>query len=362
MRDLEHKNIRALAEIVERYGTLLLTSQQDDLYRCILEKADAAATALKSMGNSNKIIKRNELELWLRQQLEAMEDSKKLIAKPYVKILDRFFSEFHSDSGNTIKNKSYIGLDVQYEMKSWRGEQLISYILRFLPEVVLTAHEIVFSDYLTFNIKLRECVDRLLKDGRLTASDLLPELMLHAAVRETTSSEPIGCKILHPNQNGSSCMRTAYIVHAAKSELWLGTALLAASSENDIVKKSIEEISNALNLTMLKDKRQLIIRLHEPEHLRPHSLGQALLSNSPIDQFTQVLRLPVMIAYDSTTLCAGFCEDYQDKLISEVRMRFNEMFQATSNSIEIIKIHVIFVPVDNVSMLMTKFLESFHAI
>jgi hypothetical protein len=340
----------------------LITKQEEDLYYSILEKADAAATAPKSVSNSNKTIKRDDLVSWFEQQVDSAEEGKKLVAKPYVKITDKFFSVFHSENCVSSPNQSCIGLDVQYEMQVWRSEQLVSYILRYLPEVALTARELAFSDYLTFGEKLRDCVGKLTKIGKLTASELLPELMLHAAVRETTPSEPIGCKILYPNQSASSCMRTAYVVHAAKSELWLGTALLAPSSANDIMKESLQEISDSLSATILKEQRQLIIRLHEPDHLRPHSLGQALLSNSPIDHFVSVLRLPIMVAYDSKILCSGFCKDYRDKLMEEVELQFNEMLKSSPSSIEIVKIHIIFVPIDSISSLIVKFLEKLDAI
>lgn len=364
MRDLAQRNLRSLAELSEQFGAVLTTKQQQTVYEEILEKADAAATHDKSEPDKKMITRVSFLD-WFSTRISSEVSGRYLVEKPYKEISSKFFVCFHRFADETNR-QSYDGLDAQYESqykrKVWRAKQLSDYVIDFLPEVALRPRELVLSTHLNGRENLRRALRLVRREGRLNTKELLAELLLHVAVRETFKSEPIGGRVLRASVDDQSCLRSAYVVHAASTELWLGTSLLIASGQEDIVDQVIEKISDVLASDFLKDEREIIIDLRQPEHLLPGTLDQALLRHAPIDEFANVLSIAIMVAYDSNALKLGFSDDYKEKLMQEIDSKFRLMSAIISSKLKQVKVHIFFIPVEQADTLIHHFEEKVNAI
>ncbi|MBK3778052.1 DUF1837 domain-containing protein [Azospirillum brasilense] len=365
-RIVRQDNLTAIFRLAEDRNTLLPTNLQKQIYRDILEMADDAATACRINKWEEKIIKNDFMTTWFAEQIEMAKDNAFSVANPYVDIEERFFVEVHHHNDENLR-RSIIGLDAQFEFDFsaqshlWRSRQLANYIVNFIPEMALAASDLVQCSHLTYRQNLSRSL-RLLKDrGRLSTWEILSELLIHAAIRETAKSEPVACRIFHPNKDNLPCLRTAYFVHGKQTELWLGTSLLIARDLKNSIDQAVENISRLMSSDFLKSERDIIISLKEPRHLRPNTLDNALLRTATVDRLLEVLCLPILVAYDSECISNGFCQNYTRHLEEEIKNHFYSIEGCLSGKLSVLRFHLIFVPLESAMRLHQQFEEEINA-
>lgn len=186
---------------------------------------------------------------------------------------------------------------------------------------------------------------------------LLAEILLHAVLRHHFKSEPIACKLFYASASGTKTFGNAHILHGNEGdELWLGRASITTASLYDSVVDSImTEISHVLDQDFLKEEREVIVTLREPQHLLSTTIDSVLKRHAPIDDLIQSLCLPVLIAYDSGVLNNGFAEDYRTKLITEVTERYIHLKAILPAVVTSIRVHMFLIPVECTATLTQQF-------
>jgi hypothetical protein len=184
----------------------------------------------------------------------------------------------------------------------------------------------------------------------------MAEMLLHAVLRHHLKSEPIACKLFVKSGTSTKVFGNAHIVHSNPDHLWLGRANVTTSTTYESVLASIAaELEGVLSADFLKEEREVIISLREPQHLLPTTLETAFRANTPIDDLLSVMCIAVLIAYDSDVLKDGFIEDYRAKLISEITQRYENIKPGLPQSLKKLRLHIFLVPIECVSTLLQQF-------
>jgi hypothetical protein len=248
------------------------------------------------------------------------------------------------------------GYDTQYESGQWRSKQLAEYLADWLPEVALKASELVAVQGQNLREKLRLALKRINAEREIDVDRIMAEMLLHAILRHRFQSEPIACKLFYQSGSTLRTFGNAHIVHGDSDMLWLGRALIAPSDTHEQVLASVmAELANILDPEFLKEEREVIMTLREPQHLQFTTLEDALKRLSPIDDLISVLSIALLAAYDSDSLKGGFSADYKSKLISEVQAKYEEMKPTLPSSLNTLHVHVFLVPLESAATLVEHF-------
>jgi hypothetical protein len=172
-------------------------------------------------------------------------------------------------------------------------------------------------------------------------------------------SEPIACKLFVQSSTGMRSFGNAHIIHTSNGdELWVGRASLAtATSYDDVLSAIVKELEHVLDAEFLKEERETILTLREPQHLLPTTLEAALSRNSPIDDLCDAICIPVLIGYDSAVLQSGYAYDYRARLIAEVARAYDTLKPRLPEALQLVKVHIFFVPLECVKTLCGQFNE-----
>lgn len=355
---VEAINHQSIMRIAEQDGIWPGHSHVCEIYQTLLNMVEKAACASKKDLTSDKIITRRAIRVWWEQQLAKYEAVRKRTAKPYPVETDGFFTELHTISEGEIR-RALTGYDAQYDRGKWRSEQLAEYLMGWLPELALKASELVQVQPLAMRKKLQDAFLVVEYQRKVSLERILAEILLHTVIRHHFKSEPITpCKLFYQTRSGSKTFGNAHIVRrgSTKDELWLGCATIApAATYEEVITSVMEELDKCLDPDFLRDEREVILQLMEPQHLRSHTLEKALERNTPVDKLLEILCVSVLIAYDSDTLGQGFTQDYQKKLIDEITKHYGILKGKLPSSISPIRVHIFLVPVECVQTLVECF-------
>jgi hypothetical protein len=359
---INHANLQAISRLAEDSGANPSHSHAKEIYDDLLKLVEEAASATHRTPDA-KIITREAALTWWEGHLANTSAAQKRTSKPYRTRGERFFAEIHTITEDDIK-RSATGYDAQYERKVWRAPQLAEYLVRWLPEVTLRASELVEIDQLNLRQKLEAALKVVKAQRTLDMGGLIGQLMLHAVLRHCFGTEPIACKLFYQTAADSGVVGAAHIRQtAAGDELWLGRAQLVASKDAKVLAAAIEaSLANALSPAVLSEERRIILQLREPQHMLANDLDGALATGSPVDTLIKVLCLPLLFVYDSAVLSGGYCEDYQQKLITEVETLYRAVKDALPAEIAEVRVHVFLVPVESFATLTQTFSEKLESV
>lgn len=345
-----------LARLADMHGANPVQQHVKSIYDDLLKWVAKAADASHTKSEKAKIITRDAALTWWTKHLAETNAAIARCSKPYRAATESFFLELYRIDETTLR-RAMISYDTRYELQRWRTEQLADYLANWLPEMALRASELVEVRAQNLLQMLGRAIREISRHSQIDVATLLAETLLHVVLRHCFSSEPIACKLFFSSPKGTQSFGNAHIVHSEGGDrLWMGrSAIATASNYHEVVKSVTDSLRVILNPDFLKLEREIIVLLREPNHLLPTTLNSALAKNSPIDELLKVIAIPILIAYDSASLCDGFCEDYQDKLIAEAIAQYEHLKLALPSAVKTIHVHVFFLPAESVMKLTSAF-------
>ncbi|MCS3933984.1 hypothetical protein M2175_009015 [Bradyrhizobium elkanii] len=351
---LESHNLQFLSRIAEEMGANPSHSQSRQIYRELLYMVDDAATASRR-DKSKKIITRAAIRAWWDTKLAALHANATATMKPYRIRGTRFFVEVHNFQHKGPRRS--LGYDAQYERNAWRSAELSKHLVTWIAELTLRPSELVEIDQLNLKRKLEAGLRAISAQRSLHINHILGEALLHAVLRHFFGSEPVACKLFHRSPLGDRITKNAHIVHSPQGDqLWLGKTYLFSTGDQDALLAQIsQDLCELIDTDVLKEERQVIIQLREPQHFLANTLFEAFSQGSPIDRLIEVLCVPVLIAYDSAVLQAGYSNDYVERLQEEIGLFSKACVASLPKQISEVQVHVIFVPIEKLSVLSKQF-------
>ncbi|MGV7031047.1 HamA C-terminal domain-containing protein [Methylobacterium symbioticum] len=353
---LRNKNINRILDLADRDGALTPHSHAQIVYARLLCAVGDAADAIAATDPDAKAITRKEAYDWWNDQLGDMRRSYRGTVKVYQVTTQAFFTALHRIEEQSAF-RQLDAYDVAFDFGKWRSQELIDYLLNWLPEVVLPAR-VLADNY--GHIEARTLIKRSIRErerhAQISDARLLAELMMHAIMRHYLDSEPIACR-LFSFSGATSVPTSAHIVQsAAGDELWLSRAhLTLANDHNSIVSAAIGEMKKTLLTDYLREERDIIIQLREPQHMRATNLERIFDRYGKLQDLLKAIRLPLLIAYDSNIIASGYRHDYVDDLIAEVTASYEQIKPQLNPELQTLQVNIFLIPVEDVSHLVANF-------
>jgi hypothetical protein len=282
------QNQQRLLHLAGAYGANPTHGHVLKIYDDLLAWIDRAAAASRVTAPEDKMLARPAVMDWWNGYLAETVAAARRTSKPYRVATADFFAELHHVTEDDIR-RALTGYDARYELRRWRSEELAEYLADWLPEVTLKASELVEVQHLNLRQKMRAAFQEIERHREVNPERLLAEILLHAVLRHQFQTEPIACKLFYQSSTGTKTFGNAHIVHGvARDQLWLGRAMLTTAVTYDTVLKAIvEELSHVLDPDFLKNEREVILTLREPQHLLPTTLEVVLKRNTPVDDLLE---------------------------------------------------------------------------
>lgn len=352
---LERKNILNLLQQAESQGERPSTALVEQAYDNLLKRVAAASKASRVTAAQAKALPRADAWIWWKDWLSKMRAAGQASLKVYHATPDPFFVMI-ADVQDKSLNRSMQGFDAEFDGGAWRREELARYLVDWLPEITLPPKLLASFTHLEARHLTRQAVEAVAAHGRHNADRLLAELMLNAILRQYRQSEPIACK-LFTNSAGLVHANSAHVVHTASSdEIWLGQARLATAADHDrILLETLGEIGATFDRDVLKREREVIVQLRDPNHLKATNIERSLSRNAKLDDFLKVLRIPVLLAYDSAVIAVGDRPGYVKDLIVEVTASYHRAMAVLPDVLKAAKVHFFLVPVECAASLALSF-------
>jgi uncharacterized protein DUF1837/uncharacterized protein DUF4412 len=235
-----------------------------------------------------------------------------------------------------------------YERGEWRQADFVSHLFDFLLEFALKWSQLQKLNSATATRMIEDAARRLYESEEYGQRGEFGELLLHAALRSHFDSEPAVSKLFYKTGDndtvkGFDCVHVVIDDETEEMELWLGEAKFY-SDISDAMQKAIKSLEELTDTARLKREFVLIRGLVDDDWPFAKEF-KALTEGKSLDEVFDVLRIPVLLTYDSTAVNDHdkICEEYEDALRAEVEgifTRFNQNERLPAD----IFIHLILVP------------------
>lgn len=354
---LKGQSIKRILRLCEGRGASPTYSRAEDIYEKLMKRVRDASGASRASAPLLKSLGSDALRAWWEGEIAAIKAAVHVTMKVYEILPDPFLIEISNKIDDPIK-RSMKTYDVQFDDKVWRSAELCDYLLDWLPEITLPSS--VLSHFNRFNARalLSNALDAL-KGKSIDNERLLAEALLHAIMRNHLGSEPIPCRLFSLDDGTAT---SAHIVFdESGDQLWLGRpTLLPFADRRVILKQIISDIENAVSSGVLRKERAFALSLREPTHARPTTI-EALLSNrAKIEDLRKVIRLPVLLAYDSPHLAKAFYDEYLKDLIEEADVEYQELKALLPDALAEVSVAIFLIPVPSVAELTECFKKALN--
>ncbi len=341
---VQQKNINRIHRLFESEGEAMFPSAAEKIYEGLVTIARNAGDESMVDHATKKVIPKQAMTEWWSATLREVQRLNRAFLKVYQVQTPNFFAPLHEVQEPAIR-RSLASYDAEFDDGEWRNIELAKYLARWIPELILPPRILAQCSHLQAHDLVAK-TSQALKDKSIDYEDLLSQAMLHAILRHHYSSEPTLCKLHSVSSNQSHCMNGHVVFDPAGDQLWLGHALITVSDNWDGVTTLLASKLDALvQRDFLRRERDLILQFREPQYQRETTLTKVFQEFAKLDDLIRVLNIPVLVAYDSSVLEAGFAVDYAEKLKTEVAHSYLDLKSKLSSRLTEIQVHVFLVPI-----------------
>ncbi|MBX5218773.1 DUF1837 domain-containing protein [Rhizobium sp. NLR8a] len=347
---LRLENLNSLLRLAEADGECLLVSAAEQIYDDLVVLAVTAGDASRVQNPSAKVITKGAITAWWKQQVVLIRQRNQSFVKVYQFATPGFFTEIHRIE-ETDPMRSMASYDAEFDGGAWRKDDLCEYLIDWLPEISLSARVLAQTPKLEARRQIHRAIESFDR-SRIDEEALLAQLLLHAILRHYKSSEPLTCKLFSVAGTTAYEMNAHIVPSSTGDELWLGQSHITATRDlADVASAVAAALADTLDRDFLKKEREIILQLREPQHLRSSTIDGIFDRHSKLDDLVKVLNVPVLVAYDSAVLAAGFADDYVTHLQAEVETTYQFITNQFSDALKKVRIHVFLVPVQGPELL-----------
>lgn len=354
-RSLLARNVNEMLRLAAARGPTPAYQLMLDTYGNLVDKVRAMGDASTTRPR-DKVWTRAECIGWWEDRLTRMREAASSTVKVYqIATRSPFFSELARVDEADIKRALY-AFDVEYDDDQWRRSELIEHLLDWLPEMTLPASTLAGINHVTARQLPAQALRALERHGVVDIPQVVAAAMLHTILRHHFEAEPIACRIFFRVSGGVRATSAHIVQSGGAEEIWLGRSkLITASTHREVVDQVLDELRTALRRNVLVGEREIIVQLREPHHLRADRLGPVLGAMAKTSDLLRVLRLPVLIAYDSATLSPGFAPDYVERLRVEVEAEYARIKARLGRELDRVEVAMFLVPVECADTLAVEF-------
>jgi len=354
---VQRKNINRIHRLFENEGVAVYASALDATYDKLIAIARNAGDESIVDHVTKKVISKQSIRDWWHETVRSAKKLNREFVKVYQVQTASFFAPLHELHEPAIQ-RTLTSYDAEFDGGEWRNLELAVYLARWIPELVLPPRVLAQCSHLQAHDLVAKTAQAL-ADKSIDYEDLLSQAMLHAILRHHFSSEPTLCKLHSVSPSQSDCMNAHIVFDPAGDQLWLGHARITVSDDWDTVTTLIaSKLDSIVNRDFLRKERDLIIQFREPQFLKDTNLTKVFEEFAKVDDLVRVLNIPVLVAYDSAVLEAGWATDYVEKLKIEVADSYQALKGKLSSRLAEVRVHVFLVPIYDSVQLAENFRRS----
>jgi hypothetical protein len=235
-----------------------------------------------------------------------------------------------------------------FERGAWRQDDFVDHLFDYLVEFALKWSQLQNLNSATAYRMIEDAARRVYESEHYGRRGEFGELLLHAALRSHFGSEPAVSKLFYKTGDndtvkGFDCVHIVDHDDADGVELWLGEAKFYADI-TDAMQKAISSLEELTATERLKREFVLIRGLVDDTWPYADEF-KALTEGKSLDEVFDVLRIPVLLTYDSDAVNGHdqISAEYEAALRAEVENIFGR-FAGNARLPEDIYIHLILVP------------------
>ena len=236
---------------------------------------------------------------------------------PFFKII------VHREDGNRDLN----GLCAGFELKSWRKEQLVDYLVDYIPEFALTHSELERIDVRDMRRMLKNAASAIYQSDKYKNRGEFGELILHVVIREIYNTIPAISKIYYkdgPNDTVKG-FDAVHIVNKENGlELWLGEVKFYKEI-NQAINDVVTEIFDHIKRDYLRNEFIAIKNKIDKKWPHAEKLEMLLDPNTSLDAVFNQACIPVLLTYDSSVLAKY--EESSAEYLAEITAEFNKLYE-----------------------------------
>lgn len=327
MREIELlgiRNIRLAAD--ELHGAILSAeASAEDIWRGILDtvtRKGALSRRIHSIDRKSYL--RADLNTWFQGQVE--EDQKRIGRKIYVKRqLPHILIPFRAPLATPCAKRNGLVLHQQYSMTRYRYKHIVDNVCKWLDEVFLRPNELADIHKLSL-VEQSQRLKNMVFSSLVDVRSFLGRVLLHAAIRQTHSSQPIPCMLYLQGQDEEKILENVHIVRRdlEGDELWVGFSELVTASNiaarlHEIREELYEEIVECFS-----SARGKILDIKDDAYLLRHDIDTILDESNSFDSHLDRFRFVLFIGYDSTLLTEPETPGHEDHLEQETAALFEK--------------------------------------
>lgn len=244
-----------------------------------------------------------------------------------------------------------------YEGGRWRKVGLSTYLLNHLVEFAFRWSELQELNSATALEMLDEAAKRVYDSEKFVGRGEFGELLLHAVLRSHCDSEPALSKIFfktgdNDTVKGFDCVHV--VPRGDALELWFGEAKFYKDVRK-AVRDAVEELERHFGTKYLRREFALVQSKIDPSWPYAQQFRDLLSKSKPIDEIFDVLRIPVLLTYDSSAVGAHgeVSEAFVTELEAEARAAMDYFLDQSSALPSEIQLHLLLVPLKDKKALVT---------
>jgi hypothetical protein len=238
-----------------------------------------------------------------------------------------------------------------YEDKKWRKVGLSTYLLNHLVEFAYRWTELQSINSATAFEMVDEAAKRVYTSEKSKSRGEFGELLLHAVLRSHCNSEPALSKIFFKSSDnetvkGFDCVHV--VPRDGKLELWFGEAKFYTEVRSAI-REVVKELGLHLGTAYLRREFALVQSKIDSSWPYAAQFRELLEKQRPIDEIFDVLRIPVLLTYDSEAIAGAdaVTPEYLAALEAEAREALDYFLEQSADLPEEVRVHLLLVPVKN---------------
>jgi hypothetical protein len=258
-----------------------------------------------------------------------------------------------------------LALCAGFERGVWRGEQLASHIVEWLPEFALKYSEIEELGHHNALKIIKRAAKTVYQTDKYCKRGEFGEILLHIAMRQVYDTLPAVSKIYYKTASNET-VKGFDAVHVVRKtdglELWIGETKFYKEIRSAI-RDVVDEIVDHLETDYLKSEFILIGNKIDPAWPESDSLQRLLSENISLDEVFENVCIPVLITYESLVVANTSVsnDDYVKRLKQEVLSEYESLREGLDKSYRKrfssklpIVVHVFFVPLADKSDLIGR--------
>ncbi len=247
-----------------------------------------------------------------------------------------------------------------YEQNEWRSKQLASHLLDWLPEFALKNSE--WQGLQAHNARklLSKAAQSIYTSPKYKSRGEFGEILLHIILRQYCKSVPAISKYYYKDSRNDT-VKGFDAVHIVGNddnwELWLGEVKFY-NRISAAIKDVVEELRDHVDADFLRAEFTAITNKLDADWCDTSKLQLLLNKNTSLDDIFKVVRIPVLLTYDSSVVAghSSVCDKFKAEFEKEV-LAHRQAF-ANANLPANLTIHLFLLPLKDKATLVAQMDEA----